>query len=326
MPIISIIIPVYKVELYLRRCIDSILAQTFKDFECILVEDGSPDNCPAICVEYAKRDDRIVVIHQENEGVSAARNRGLDQSRGKWITFVDSDDWCEPEMLQKLYENATKYQADISICGVRRVDKNGESIGYRKKNEEIVINGTQAILRMFAGNSFDTSTVTKLVNSKYFLNDNVRFDKNVHYSEDALLYYTLFKLANRITYLSRPYYNYFANPDSITRKGSLNEKIKTCFDAYDKMLLIEKNKKLRTRILARMVIEAYFKLVDYIEEKNFTSESYNYLRRIIYNNLVYLLSDFGISLKYKLSCFLILYPRLFYELYGIYKKIKIIVK
>ncbi|MDR2409141.1 MAG: glycosyltransferase, partial [Bacteroidales bacterium] len=95
MTVLSIIVPVYKVEPYLRRCIDSILAQTFTDFECILIDDGSPDGCPAICDEYAEKDKRIMVIHQENEGVSAARNAGLDIAKGEWIGFVDSDDWCD---------------------------------------------------------------------------------------------------------------------------------------------------------------------------------------------------------------------------------------
>jgi glycosyltransferase involved in cell wall biosynthesis len=99
MPVISIIVPVYKVEPYLRRCIDSILAQGFTDFECILIDDGSPDNCPTICDEYMEKDKRIVVIHQENKGVSAARNAGLNRAQGKWIGFVDSDDWCDKGMF-----------------------------------------------------------------------------------------------------------------------------------------------------------------------------------------------------------------------------------
>ncbi|GMO37902.1 MAG: hypothetical protein Ta2B_17610 [Termitinemataceae bacterium] len=122
MPVISVIIPVYNVEHYLRRCLDSVLAQTFTDFECILIDDGSPDKSPAICDEYAKKDSRFVVIHQANAGVSAARNAGLDIAQGEWITFVDSDDWIEPDMLRVLYQNAVKHQSDVSVCGVQRTD------------------------------------------------------------------------------------------------------------------------------------------------------------------------------------------------------------
>ena len=104
MPGISVIVPVYKVEKYLHECVDSILAQTFRDFELILVDDGSPDNCGAICDEYAAKDSRIRVIHQENQGLSGARNSGIDVARGEYITFVDADDSIEP----CLYTTAVK--------------------------------------------------------------------------------------------------------------------------------------------------------------------------------------------------------------------------
>lgn len=116
---ISVIVPVYKVEPYLRQCLDSILAQTYQNFELILVDDGSPDNCGAICDEYAEKDSRITVIHQENGGLSAARNAGLDwmfaNSDSGWLTFVDSDDVLAPIMLETLYKEAVKHQADIAI-------------------------------------------------------------------------------------------------------------------------------------------------------------------------------------------------------------------
>ena len=102
-PLLSIIVPVYDVERYLPKCIGSILAQTFTDFELILVEDGSPDNCPALCDAAAEKDARIRVIHQKNGGLSAARNAGLDAARGEWIGFVDSDDYIAPEMYEALY-------------------------------------------------------------------------------------------------------------------------------------------------------------------------------------------------------------------------------
>ena len=104
MPEISVIIPVYKAENYLCHCIDSILGQSFVDFELILVDDGSPDGSGAICDEYAKKDDRIRVIHQKNRGVSSARNAGLDAARGNWVTFIDSDDYVKKEFLEHLYE------------------------------------------------------------------------------------------------------------------------------------------------------------------------------------------------------------------------------
>ena len=121
MPTISVIVPVYKVEPYIHRCVDSILQQSYRDFELVLVDDGSPDNCGSICDEYASRDSRVHVIHQENGGLSAARNAGIDwvfdNSDSQWITFVDSDDWVHPQMLEKLFDAAMEQNTLISICG-----------------------------------------------------------------------------------------------------------------------------------------------------------------------------------------------------------------
>lgn len=124
-PLLSIIVPVYKVENYLPKCIDSILAQTFTDFELILVEDGSPDNCPVLCDAAAAKDARVRVIHQKNGGLSAARNAGLDAARGAWIGFVDSDDYIAPEMYEALYHAVQSTGADLALCDYAEVDETG---------------------------------------------------------------------------------------------------------------------------------------------------------------------------------------------------------
>ena len=124
-PLLSIIVPVYKVENYLPKCIDSILAQTFTDFELILVEDGSPDDCPALCDATAEKDARVRVIHQKNGGLSAARNAGLDAARGAWIGFVDSDDYIAPEMYEVLYKAVQSTGADLALCDYAEVDEAG---------------------------------------------------------------------------------------------------------------------------------------------------------------------------------------------------------
>ena len=119
-PEISIIVPVYKVEKYLRQCLESILSQTFVSWECIVVDDGSPDGCGAICDEFAARDTRFRVIHKPNEGLSIARNTALKAAEGAFIAFVDSDDWVEPEYLQTLYDLIIEYDADVSQIGIIR--------------------------------------------------------------------------------------------------------------------------------------------------------------------------------------------------------------
>lgn len=126
MPTISVIVPVYKVEPYLNRCVDSILRQTYQDFELILVDDGSPDRCGEICDEYARQDSRIHVIHKENGGLSDARNAGIDwveaNSDSRWLIFADSDDWVHPELLARLLDAATAFDLKISVCGYQETE------------------------------------------------------------------------------------------------------------------------------------------------------------------------------------------------------------
>lgn len=142
--LISIIVPVYNVEPYLEQCIDSILNQSFRDFELILVDDGSPDRCGEICDRYAAADDRIRVIHQKNGGVSAARNAGMEVSKGKYIVFVDSDDMVHPLYLEHLYKAIQKHNADISMCWFSRFEKNPTYDENQAYAEKRILSGREA--------------------------------------------------------------------------------------------------------------------------------------------------------------------------------------
>ena len=131
---ISIVVPVYKSEKTLAGCLDSLLAQTYQDIEVICVIDGSPDRCGEICDSYAEKDGRVKVIKRENGGVSSARNRGIDEANGKYLSFVDSDDYIESNMLEKLYSAAEASDADLTVCGYYTEDEHGnkkESVAYR---------------------------------------------------------------------------------------------------------------------------------------------------------------------------------------------------
>lgn len=133
--LISVIIPIYNVEKYLKKCIDSIINQTYKNLEIILVDDGSPDNCGKICDEYAKKDQRIRVIHKKNGGLSDARNAGIDIAKGKYIAFVDSDDYVEKEYIEIMYKELKKNNVKIVQCGINKISDNEEIIdnyGYLK--------------------------------------------------------------------------------------------------------------------------------------------------------------------------------------------------
>ena len=124
--LITVIVPVYKVEKYLDRCVQSIVDQTYTNLEIILVDDGSPDNCPKMCDEWAKKDKRIKVIHKQNGGLSDARNAGLEKAKGKYVGFVDSDDYISPIMYEKLYKCIIDNQADMAMCGFSTVDEKGK--------------------------------------------------------------------------------------------------------------------------------------------------------------------------------------------------------
>ena len=142
MPDVSIIVPIYNVERYLSRCIDSILSQSFIDFELILLDDGSPDRCGFICDEYAVKDDRIRVIHQENAKISATRNAGLDAAEGEWIAFIDADDWIHKDYLKILLAGALD-DTDIVICGFLNIlndmvkDADFTRVEYRSVSAEV---------------------------------------------------------------------------------------------------------------------------------------------------------------------------------------------
>ena len=148
MPEISVIVPVYKAEQYLDRCVKSILEQTYQNFELILVDDGSPDNSPSLCDEWAKNDNHIYVIHKENGGASSARNAGLKIAKGSWIAFADSDDWLDRTALKTLYDLANQYNVPMAIGGMRVVQ---EYTGAQavKKQDTVVLSHADLISRFF---------------------------------------------------------------------------------------------------------------------------------------------------------------------------------
>ena len=185
---VSIIVPVYKVESYLHRCVDSILAQTFSDFELILVDDGSPDSCGAICDEYARQDSRIHVIHQENGGLSAARNAGIDwafaNSDSQWLTFVDSDDWIHPQMLEAMWNAAQKDGTPVVVCGYL----------------QYTCNATLAWGKLYEKRCFET----------------LRYPVGRIHEDEYLTYQILFRVP-QISVIPAPLYAYYVNAEGITR-------------------------------------------------------------------------------------------------------------
>lgn len=210
---ISVIVPVYKVEPYLRECIDSILNQTYRDFELILVDDGSPDNCGAICDEYAANDPRVRVIHQENGGLSAARNAGLDVAKGEYVSFVDSDDAIHPECLSFLWQAYIACGADISIAHFVRFCDVIPSDGVITMGIPQSMSGYNACEELF-GKDGVTYTVAcgKLYKASLF--SNIRYPVGRIHEDEATTYKLLYN-ADKVAMLSNALYFYRQNPDGI---------------------------------------------------------------------------------------------------------------
>lgn len=212
-PLVSIIVPVYKVEPYLRRCLDSIVNQTYTNLEIILVDDGSPDGCPQICDEYAAKDKRIVVIHKKNGGLSDARNAGLDICKGEYISFVDSDDWIVLNYIEVLLSINTKENADITIGNHKKVGESKE-IDFCKKNDEYkVLNSYQALENLLGEYALNfTVSWGKMYRAQLWRN--LRFPKGKLY-EDAYVCHLLYSKSSSICFLNEPIYYYTQRPDSI---------------------------------------------------------------------------------------------------------------
>lgn len=228
MPKVSIIVPVYKVESTLNRCIDSIRKQTLEDIEIILVDDGSPDNCPVMCDELAEIDERIKVIHKSNGGLGYARNSGMEIASGEYIGFVDSDDYIEPNMMQRLYDFASKNKCDV-VYGGYNIIREGKKIGeWVITEKDTVLSTENELLHLLM--DLIASDISVSEDSKYgatvwkaiFSNEiikrfNVRFYSEREYvSEDGLFDIDFISKCRKGGLISGTYYNYEYNPDSLT--------------------------------------------------------------------------------------------------------------
>ena len=210
---ISIIVPVYRVEMYLRQCIKSILDQTYKQFELLLIDDESTDSSGAICDEYAAIDPRIRVCHIPHAGLSAARNKGIEESRGEWIGFVDSDDWIEPEMYRSLLNAAERSGADIAVCSVAEHTGNGQKASPLKSG---TFTSSEALEMLLAG-SVNNAVWNKLYRRELFAT--IRFPEGRNY-EDIAIQHLLFHKARSITVIGDTAYHYRVREGSIVHTCS----------------------------------------------------------------------------------------------------------
>lgn len=209
MPKISVIVPVYKVEKYIHKCVDSILAQTFTDFELFLVDDGSPDNCGRICDEYAEKDSRIIVIHKENGGLSDARNVAIDRAKGEYLTFIDSDDYVAEKHLETLYNALISTNSDIAIANITSFSNKDYNTKFYVPAEKITVLETKEKI-------FETMLTPCACAKLYRLSvfDDIRYPVGRLY-EDVFVYHEILAKANRVVLTGVNSYYYLIRSDSI---------------------------------------------------------------------------------------------------------------
>lgn len=209
--LVSVIVPVYNVEKYLSECIQSILDQSYPYFELLLIDDGSTDGSPAICDEFAQMDSRIRVIHKENQGASATRNRGIDEAKGDFIVFVDSDDLIQEKMLQKMVTAMTRYQTDLTICGYERFKDNWKQRRRLSPYSLVILQSKLELASVYKTpdtNMFGVSIWAKMYRADLLRQHNIRFCEDISYEEDCVFNLDYFRHVTTTAALRDYFYRY----------------------------------------------------------------------------------------------------------------------
>ena len=282
--LISVIVPIYNVEKYLTKCLDSIINQTYKNLEIILVDDGSPDNCPKICDEYAKRDKRIKVIHKKNQGVSVARNVGIESSEGKYICFVDSDDFISNDFLTKLINKIKEENSDAVICDYYTYKNDKEYKHINKNWKKIVCND----LSMYFGNLRNVHRAVWAALYKKNIIKDLRFNPELKIAEDFLFLLQVLKNAEKISYVNECLYYYFINNDSVMRTKNENyynyiiDGLMRCKEELEKLGYETKSIEFEIYITACLGYASITNYSKYAEFEKFNKRS-NYKKFLKYN-------------------------------------------
>lgn len=308
-PKISVIVAVYKAEAYLHRCVDSLLAQTFQDFEILLIDDGSPDNSGKICDDYAKQDARIRVFHKENGGVASARQCGIDHARGEYTTHVDPDDWVEPTMLEDLYKKAKEVDADM-IWGDFYLEYKDET--KYEKQQPSSLNVKNVLSDIFI-NKLRISLCGRLIRTSYYKNNYIFFPLDIKYGEDNCVLIKLLCKVKRLSYLPHAYYHYdlHSNPNSLSRNR------KDIASAYDMIFNYYKDD---LYVFSHQLYRMHFSRLAYlifIDDLLLTSD---YKKKYYKNLLVFLRSSVTIKVKFFIILSALGYKDIAYRLYVFFER------
>ena len=310
---ISIIVPVYKAEKYIENCIASIVNQTYKNLEIILVDDGSPDNCPEICDEWVKKDDRIVVIHKEKGGVSSARNAGLDVATGDYVGFVDSDDYIYEEMYERLLKSCIENNSDMSVCGV---DHNGHKKCFDKSD---VYSSEQAIGLMFdrSVSAFEGYTCNKLYKADVINKNGIRFDCNIKMCEDTKINYQYLLCANKVSVVDYCGYYYAENQYSACNNNSvrLGDSVIAVTSEFVKAVTPQQS---YYDLMLNWCLQHWLGFINVVLLNNFDKSMANGVVDLIKSNFVSLIKSKNISHANKIQVLIItISKKIYYQIRGI---------
>lgn len=317
-PKISVIIPVYNIEPYLSRCLDSVINQTYKNLEIIVINDGSTDKSGEIADSYCLIDNRVIVIHKTNNGVSAARNAGIDKATGEYIGFVDGDDYIEPDMYELLIQNAIYNSADISHCGYKMVFPNRIDL-YYGTGKILLLNKNEGLIELLKGEIIEPGLCNKIYKRELFLS--IRFREDIRNHEDLLANYYLFNLSEKSIFKDETKYHYMVRKNSAATSSININKVKGPIDVS---LDIEKHAKSNSIIypfaLKRCILShiTTYNIIVRNGIKSFSLESENIKQTLkeLFNKIK---ETRILSIKYKVITFMIIYFSFVYNLiYSLY--------
>lgn len=310
MPKVSVIVPVYKAESYLHRCVDSILSQTFTDFELILVDDGSPDNCPAICDEYALLDSRVLVIHQENAGQSVARNRAVETASAQWLCFVDSDDAIHPQMLECLYQAATLSGANLSMGGAVEAENIPSNFFEQQEGEAVAFPITEAALEQLYDSGEHRCWVVwgKLIRTEIV--KKIPFTAGRIYEDNAIVCQWLYE-AKTVANMRERLYFYMVNPDGTTKSQFTLKKLDYLWALEEKIQFYKKvgYAKLRERFCSAYMTTAVnyrWEVLNELHRQDAADEISKCMRKIYLKNLSFI----NLPADYRIHVYNAIFPKI----------------
>lgn len=293
---ITVIVPIYNVEKWLPRCVDSILAQDYKNLELFLVDDGSPDGCGKICDEYAEKDKRIKVIHKPNGGLSDARNAALDVAKGNYITFIDSDDYVTPDYISTLFSLIEKCDAQMSIATWQIFPEGIIPKMPNIKLNEIVMTQNEALSNMFYQKSYDVSACVKMYHRSLF--EGVRYPKGQLF-EDLQTTFKLMLKCDKVAFTNKPVYFYMFRKGSIEGAPFSEKKMDSALQVFSLMRSYESQlRPVHKALKSKLTTFSFHLLVKMPEDYKGSEELKNYIR----HNRLAVITDYRTPTKAKLAC------------------------